>query len=113
MLIILSPNCIALTGSLSRDLGYSVQRRKNHFYGVRNSRGHVPPDGHWRFILACAQLAHTQLSIADIRLTQAELYDALYEAHHWIAAQNVLRLRYTKRSYNAADTLNLKTTFSL
>ena len=113
MLIILSSNCIAFTGKLQRDLGYSVQRRKKCYYGVRNSRGYVPPDGHWRFILACAQLARTQLSIADIRVSNAELYDALVEANRWTAAENVKAHTYAKPSYNARDILNLQISFGL
>ena len=57
MEIILSSNCKSLTGSLGRGFGYSIQRRKNRFFTKRDSKGIIPPDGHWRFIVACAELA--------------------------------------------------------
>ena len=108
MEIILSSNCESLTGSLGRGFGYSIQRRKNRFFAKRNSKGTVPPDGHWRFILTCAELAKTGLHISDIKASRDEVSDALKEARHFIALQNL-----RKDSYNARDILNLKTTFGL
>ena len=108
MEIILSNHVKSLTGSLGRGLGYHIKRRKHGFFGERNSNGSIPPDGHWRFIVACAELAQMSLHISDIQLTRTELESALREAHAFIAAQN-LRLN----CYHARDILNLKTTFSL
>jgi hypothetical protein len=108
MEIILSNHVKSLTGSLGRGLGYHIKHRKNGFFGERNSNGSVPPDGHWRFIIACAELAQMSLHISDIQLSRTELESALNEAHAFIAAQN-LRLN----CYHARDILNLKTTFGL
>ena len=112
MEIILSKQCKALSGSLGKGFGYSIQRRRDHegryhFYSQR-SKWNVPPDGHLKFIFTCADLAQMGLHIADIRVKKEELYDALTEANHWIAARS-LRLPL----YNARDIINLKITFSL
>ena len=112
MEIILSKQCEALTGSLGKGFGYSIQRRRDHkgryhFYSQR-SKWNVPRDGHLKFIFTCANLAQMGLHIADIRVKKEELYDALTEANHWIAARS-LRLPL----YNARDIINLKITFSL
>ena len=113
MEIILAPTCESLTGSLNKTHGYYIrkQQKKNskpRFFGQRSSKGSVPPDGHWRFIADCAELAASGLIIADIRVSHDELFDALIEAHRIVAAQN---LRLT--SYRARDIRNLKTTFGL
>ena len=107
MEIILSKQCESLTGAISTDLGYFLVNRKGRFFSQR-SRHSVPPDGHWRFILTCANLAQTRLYLTDIRVKRDELSDALCEAHHFIAATH-LRLPI----YTARDILNLKNTFSL
>ena len=107
MEVILSKQCESLTGLLNRDLGYFIQRRGKRFFSQR-SKYSVPPSGHWRFIVLCAQLAQNKLHIADIRVKRDELKQALYEAGCFIAMQNL-----RKDIYNARDILNLKTTFSL
>ena len=107
MEVILSKQCESLTGLLNRDLGYFIQRRGKRFFSQR-SKYSVPPDGHWRFIVLCAQLAQNKLHIADIRVKREELKQALYEAGCFIAMQHL-----RKDNYNARDILNLKTTFSL
>ncbi len=114
MKVILSPTCEALTGSLGRGFGYFIVRRKNGFFGVR-SRHNVPPDGHWRFILACATLAYSKLHIADVEIHWMELSDALYEAGKFTANRQVYSnsLAGIKLTYNAADIINLKITFGL
>lgn len=114
MKIILSDQCESFTGSLGKGFGYFIVRRKNGFYTVR-SKHNVPEDGHWRFILACMQIAKNQLYFSDIQVSWLELHDALYEAHHFVAAQHVWKnfVDYKKRSYCADDLLNLKTTFGL
>ena len=108
MKIILSQQCESLTGLLDPQLGYYIAHRKNGFCSVRNAKNYVPPDGHWRFIVLCAQLAQSKLHIADILVLASELRNALYEAHHFNAARN-LRLPI----YDARDILNFKITFGL
>ena len=113
MNIILSKQCESLTGTLGRGYGYCIESRRTkkgtlYHYAKRNSKGPVPPDGHWRFIVLCAQLAQNRLHIADIRVKREELQAALSEANHFVASQNL-----RKDIYNARDILNLKTTFSL
>ena len=85
MEIILSKQCKSLVGSLGKEFGYAIQRRTDHdgrtrFWGARKSTGAVPPDGHLRFILACAELAQDKLFITDIRVAHTEFYDAVKEA---------------------------------
>jgi hypothetical protein len=108
MKLFLSAQCCSLVGMLDHTHGYHIQRRANGFYTKRNTRGLVPPDGHWRVILACAQMALLGFHITDIRVTVAELREALIEARHFSAAHN-LRLPL----YNARDIINLQTTFGL
>ena len=115
MQIFLSKQCTSFTGSVGRDFGYAIVHRKNGFFAKRNSKGDVPPDGHWRFILAFAQLAQSKLYLTDIALNWHEVYEALYEAHKFVAAHYVQRngRGKVKITYNARDILNLKTTFGL
>ena len=108
MKIILSQQCESLTGMLNSSLGYHIEHRKNGFFSKRNQRGIVPPDGHWRFILTCAQLAQNKLHIADIRVSREELKQAMYEARIFIAMQHL-----RKDLYDARDIINLKITFGL
>ena len=106
----------AFTGTLNRNYGYAVQRQRNGtYYGKRNSRGYVPPDGHLLFLFACAEMAKRHILFEDIRVSAIELHAALLEAHKWIAAQQVQTNfdNYYKIDYTAADILNLKTTFGL
>ena len=112
MKVLLSEQCLSLVGTLERGLGYHLQRRKNGFFAKRDSKGYVPPDGHWRFIVLCAETARHKLAITDIQVSWEELYNALYEAHRFVAAEHV-RTKAHKLWYNARDVLNLKTLFSL
>lgn len=115
MEILLSKQCESLTGCLGRGFGYYIRStKKGRFFGQR-SKHSVPTDGHWRFIVACAQLAQNKLHIADIRISWVELRNALYEAHHFIAGGNVVYNHSSigKDVYDARDILNLKPTFSL
>ena len=107
MRIILSSSCESFTGSLGRGFGYFIVRRKNGFFSVR-SRHSVPPDGHWRFIIACAEIARMGLHFSDIKASRVEVSDALKEARHFIAATHL-----NLANYHARDILNLKTTFGL
>ena len=80
MQLILSKQCESLTGSLGSGYGYAVQKQKGGYYAKRNSKGIVPPDGHLRFILKCAELAQMKLHIVDIQVSVGELDEALEEA---------------------------------
>ena len=115
MKIEISERCVSLTGSLGSSFGYHIQRRKNGFYAKRESKGFVPPDGHWRFILACAELAQNGLYVSNIQISWTELYDALYEAGKYQASEKVKAnaVDKCKTTYNATDIINLKTTFGL
>jgi len=116
MEIILSKQCESLTGSLDRRMGYYIRRsRAGRFYSQRSKHGTIPHDGHWRFILTCAQLAQNKLHIADIQIDSWELQTALYDATHYIAARIVRENCAEKRktTYNARDIINLQITFGL
>lgn len=115
MKVNLSNRCLSLTGMLERGLGYHLQRRKNGFFAKRNTKGFVPNDGHWRFIVLCAELAQNGLYVTDIEVHWMELQTALYEARQYQASEHVRR-NYNdkaKTNYNARDILNLKYLFGL
>ena len=105
MQIILSSNCHYLAGGLGARYGYAVRKRNGKFHSCRYSRGTVPPDGHWRFIVACAKLAQLQLTIADIRVSEHELLSALREANIYGVAP--------VGTYNATRLLEFKNTYRL
>lgn len=108
MQIFLSANCVALAGLIRHDLGYYIRStKKGNFYAQR-SRYNVPPDGHWRFIVLCAELAQNGLHISDIKVSRGEVKDALYEANGFVAMHQLKLDNYTAR-----DIINLKNTFSL
>lgn len=115
MEIILNEKVKSLTGSLGRGYGYHIQKRKNKFYGQRNAKGIVPADGHWRFVLTCAEIAKIGLHIAGVQISALELHAALLKAAKHMAAQQVLTnyQKGVKATYNAQDIINLKTTFGL
>lgn len=109
MEIFLSKQCESLTGSLGRGFGYHIQRRKNRFYAKRNTKGVVPPDGHWKFILTCANLAQSKLHITDIRVAYQEVWNALNEACICVSILGVDPPKF----YNAQDIINLKKLYNL
>ena len=124
MEIFLTEQCKSLTGSLGRGFGYSIRTYKSkkgvRFFTKRDSKGVIPHDGHWRFILACAELAHASFHIRDIQVDWLELQTALYEAKHFTASEQVRRnyaplsgARDVRHELNARDIINLKTTFGL
>ena len=80
MKIFLSPECTYLTGALDSYTGFHIERRLNGFFSKRNQRGKVPPDGRWRFIVLCAEMAERRTFISDIRVSYLELITALHEA---------------------------------
>ena len=115
MEIILSQRCKSFTGTISRSHGYAIKRTGKRFFSQRCPSKHATPEGHWRFILACAELAAQGLMLTDIRIGWEELQSALYEAKYFIASEMVRR-NYTDKKkvhYDARDILNLKTTFGL
>ncbi len=113
MEIILSKQCESLTGSLGKGFGYFIQRRrgqdgKYHFFSQRSKHPPIPIDGHLRFIFTCAELTQMNLHIADIKVSQDEVREALLEAGHHTAMWHL-----ELGMYDARDILNLKTTYGL
>ena len=104
MKIILTKQCLSLTGMLGSGYGYHIQQRKNGFFAKRNSNGYVPNDGHWRFIKICAELAHDKLHIEDIRVSGYELQAALLEAYFFWSANKV----DLDNEYDAQDIIQFK-----
>ena len=104
MEIFITKQCEALTGSLGKGFGYHIQRRKNGFFAKRNSNGEIPPDGHLRFIFACAQLAQMKTHITDIIISRQELLDALLEAGWCVSRHVPEKLKFLHTS----DVLTLK-----
>lgn len=109
MEIILSQKIISFTGSIGKGFGYYIRQSRNkRFFGQR-SKHTVPPDGHLRFLFACAELAkHQPYYISDIIVFRDELRSALNEANKPLAAAD-LRLSI----YHAADVINLQKTYGL
>ena len=100
-------------GSLGKGYGYYIRRAPHkdgsvRFFSQRSKHPPIPADGHMRFIFTCAELAQAKLHITDVKVTNRELFEALREAKHFIAAQN-LKLK----TYNAQDIINIKHTFGL
>ena len=91
MEVILSQQCLSLVGTLERGLGYHIEHRKNGFFSKRNQRGHVPSDGHWRFIVLCAEMAQNGLYIKDVRISAKEFQSALNEAGLFSSAAHDVR----------------------
>ena len=114
MKVILSKQTLSLVGMLRPELGYYLRRKGETFFAQRSAHG-APPDGHWRFIVLCAELAQNKLYISDIEVGWMELSDALYEASHFVANRHVRHngVQGVKTTYNAADIINLKKTFGL
>ena len=110
MEIILSKQCKALSGSLGKGFGYSIQRRRDHegryhFYSQR-SKWNVPPDGHLKFIFTCADLAQMGLHISDISVSAKELREAFEEADLWYGVR--VENTNAKQIYNASDIINYR-----
>ena len=110
MEIILSKNCASLTGAINKKNGYYIksQTDKNgvvKFFGVRKSKGYVPPSGHIYFIFECAKLAEQKLYVDNIIITAGEIDDALEEA-----TDGKLSLHWSPRDeiVNAKQVLQLK-----
>ena len=109
MKLILSKQCESLTGSLGSGYGYAVRKSKKGFYGYRYGHGNVPPDGHLRFILKCAELARLKLHIVDIQVSGTEIFYALDEAGY-----NPLNFEIRRyATYDATDVFNFKQKYKL
>ena len=104
MEVILSKQCESLVGMLERGLGYHLVQRKNGFFARRDSKGFVPPDGHWRFIVLCAEMARNGLYITDVRVCGGEIAGALLEA----GLRTCAALAISKNTYNAKEVLAFK-----
>ena len=109
MKVILSKQTLSLVGMLRPELGYYLRRKGETFFAQRSAHG-APPDGHWRFIVLCAELAQNKLYITDIEVTVGELDDALEEA-----TGGRLQSPWAPRDavVNAAKVLHLKSEFGL
>ena len=109
MQVFLSQQCLSLTGLLRTDLGYYLRStKKGNFYAQR-SKHSVPPDGHWRFIVLCAELAQNKLHITDIEVSQKEIMKALHEMHR---GAYLWKLSYPN-ILHADDVLSLKSRLGL
>ena len=104
MKVILSDMCVSLVGTLERGLGYHIERRKNGFFSKKNQRGSAPRDGHWRFIVLCAELAQNHLYISDIEVSPSELLEALSEA----GLQGSALAATPASTFSAEDILSIK-----
>ena len=109
MKVYLSNMCTSLVGLLNPELGYFLVKRKDTFFSQR-SRWGAPRDGHWRFIVLCAEIAQNHLYISDIEVKSKELGTALKEAR--IEYLKMLRIPL-KKVYNATDILTLKNRIDL
>ena len=103
MKVILSNMCTALVGMLKPELGYFLVQRGDSFFSQR-SRHSVPPDGHWRFIVLCAELAQNGLYISDIQVSRAELLNALSEAGLSLSCARDVR----REVLSASDILSIR-----
>lgn len=115
MEIIITNQNSHISGTLGRGFGYYIRRnKKGRFFGQRSKHA-VPPDGHLRFIFACAGIARIGLHISGIQVHWEELHAALCEARKVVPAQFVMDNYYEKMKviYNAVDIINLKTLFGL
>ena len=117
MEIFLAKQCESFTGSLGKGFGYHIQRRTNldgktRFWGVRQSKGEIPPDGHLRFIFACAELAQLKTHITDIRVSRRELSDALWDAGREQISNNIFCKKFPD-FLSATDVLTLKNRYNL
>ena len=65
----------------------------------------MPEDGHWRFIVLCAEMARNGLYITDVRVSGGEMAGALLEAGLCTCAAIVIS---SKNTYNAKEVLAFK-----
>ena len=107
MELILSKFCRSFTGKISKSHGYYIRKVGERFVSQRSAKGFVPPDGHLRFIFACAELARDGFLIADIDIRGEELLQAAREAD--VEMETIL----PDVQYNAHDIRRIKTYYGL
>ena len=107
MQVLLSKNCLALTGMLHPEYGYYLRSSKKGRFFSQRSKYTVPPDGHWRFIVLCAELAQNKLHITDIAVSGREIKAAISEAGRLCPAYK------DKEIFNAERVLTIKTNLGL
>jgi hypothetical protein len=107
MEVILSSQTISLTGMLERGLGYYLRSTKTGRFFSQRSKHAVPPDGHWRFIVLCAELTRNKLYITDIRVPRCEVQAALKEAGLPLSGA-----RDVRHELNARDILSLSSSIA-
>ena len=114
MELILSKQCESLTGSLGRGFGYHIQHSNNGFFVASNTNGNLPPDGHWKMICACANLAEMKLHVTDIKVSAEEVAVALSEAGLTTPAYCLYAYPANyPQEFNANDIINFKNRFNL
>ena len=107
MEVILSKQCLSLAGMLERGTGYYLRSTKTGRFFSQRSKGFVPPDGHWRFIVLCAELAQNGLYISDVRVSGKEVVEAISEAGRFCPAYK------DKDVFNAERVLSIKKNLGL
>ena len=117
MQIYLTKQCKTLTGSVGRGFGYYIRRFVTRFGAVyfhaQRSKHKVPPDGHLRFIFACAEMAQAKLHIEDISVSPSEICAALSEAGKCKDCPQSECPVKLLRAYSAADIIKLKNDLGL
>ena len=102
MELILSPQIATLSGALSKSHGYYIRQSGDRFFSQRKAKGFVPPDGHLRFIITCAQLTRGAIFLSDILISGSELIDAAREAGVTLPPLS------PDTTYHAPDVLNMQ-----
>ena len=111
MQIFLTTNCCSFTGSLGSSYGYYIKRHPHKdgtvvFHSQRSKHPPVPPNGHLRFIFACAEMAQKKICFQDIAVSAKELRLAFNEAR--LLYGDRLVKADAKQIYNAGEVLDLK-----
>ena len=104
MEVILTQRCKSLTGTIGGRFGYYIRSTKTGRFFSQRSKHSVPPDGHWQFIVSCAELAKNGFMLSDIQVNGYELKAALTEACFLSSALHV----DVDNEYNAAEVLQFK-----
>ena len=119
MKIILNQSvCLSLAGTLGRGYGYYLRTRTRKDGSVRvfsqRCAKNVPPVGHLRFIILCAEMADTGMYIKDIRISRDELRDALREAQRTGAVYALTKYAGDyPRTFRYGDILQFKKNLNL
>lgn len=100
-------------GSIGQGFGYVIQRRRDangkiRYFGIRKSNTDVPPDGHLRFIITCAEIAAMGLHFADILVPRDEIARALAQTGRGALGSAIFYGHCGKDIYHADDIINLK-----